>query len=159
MSSNNNDNSAIGAAIGFAAIGMAVMALFLFAAFAFLALILTILSLIAWNRPLAMGKWIITPQEARGFILRGLAGLWLAPAFILFCDVIFQLGVNWNYLPHMMGVGYVLGSVGWETITLNSSAAEPQVEILPPARQIQHQPNEPAPFRYASWDDEEEFRS
>lgn len=169
MSSKNNDNSAAATAVGIAGAGMAFAFLFLFAIAAFATFVLTILCLIACFTPLRLGKWTLTQEEASAFLLRGVAGMWLVPAFVLFCDVIFQIGIIWDYLPHMMGVGYVLGSLGWGLLTAETEMASTDVEVIPPAQQITHQPKPTQgsawqqphqnvePFRYASWDDDEEL--
>lgn len=165
MSQKNDESTAMATAIGFVGALMAAAAIFLFAVFAFFAFILTILCVFAWNNPLTLGKWTIQPSEARGFVYRGLAGMYLLPLFIGFCDVIFHLGVVWSYLPHMMGVGYVLGSIGVEVLMANANEAQAEPEILPPAPQLPApQPQNPQPlqraaepFRFASWDDEEEL--
>lgn len=167
-SNNNNDASAAGTGIAVIGAGFVFLAVFLFAVFAFIATILTVLCLIALFTPLKLGKWTLESDEALNFLFRGAIGACLIPAFVLFCDVIFGLGVNWNYLLHMMGVGYVLGSLGWEMLAAKSNIAQPQAEVLPPAQQITYQSDsqrpslwqqqEPETFNYATWDDEEEFR-
>lgn len=168
MSSNNNNDNSAGTGIAVVVGILAMMAIFVFAFFAFLAFLLTIFCIFAWNKPRTIGKWTLEPHEARGFVLRGIAGMWLLPMFVAFCDVVFSIGVVWDYLPHMMGVGYVAGSVGIEILTADSNAAPAQTEIIPQSQQITYQPGnsqpsvsqqrEPEPFKYASWDDEEEFR-
>ena len=167
MSSNKNDNSAAATAVGAVGAGLAFMAVFLFAVAAFVASVLTILCVIACYRPLKIGKWTLSTEEAAWFLIRGSAGSFLVPAFVLFCDIAFNLGVVWYYLPHMMVFGYVMGSLGWEILTAESNP-QPEVEILPPVQQLppqsrQAQPSvwqqqDSQPFGYASWDDEEELR-
>jgi hypothetical protein len=72
MSSNGKDESSLLVTI-FAFIGAALltMALVVAAVAAFAALVLTVLSIFAWNRPLRIGRLIIEPEEARSFIKRG----------------------------------------------------------------------------------------
>lgn len=75
MSNRNNGDSS--AAIGFGVIGMAavgIMILFLAVA-GFATFVMTIVCVVAWNKPLQMGKWSIEPQEARAFVVRGSLGL------------------------------------------------------------------------------------
>lgn len=168
MSSNNNDSSAIATGIGILGVGFIALAVFLFAIAAFVTFVLSILCLIACIHPLRLGKWVLTSEEASGFLLRGIAGMWLVPAFVYFCDIMFGLGVVWDYLGHLFVVGYVGGSLGWVLLTADSNAEQPQAEVLPPAHQITHQSNNPRPspwqhedeepFKYASWDDDEELR-
>jgi hypothetical protein len=164
MSNNNNDNTA-GAGLAILGAGLLIIAVALFAVFAFVTAILSVLCLIAIWKPITIRNWTLGRDEALDFLFRGCIGAWLVPAFVLFCDGVFTIGVDWDYLLHMMGVGYVLGSLGWEVITANSNTSAPsqQVDVLPPSQQIAPPPSpwarqEPEAFRYASWDDEEELR-
>lgn len=154
MSSKNDDNS------GMAAVMMVgvMIAVILFAVLAFAAAIMTVLCFIAWNRPLWIGGWELSPEEARAFIFRGIIGAILAPTFVAFCDIVIELQANWDYWPYFVGVGYTIGSIG---IYLLSDDDEPDpVDITPPRiptappRALPRPDAEP--FRYASWDDEEE---
>lgn len=169
MSSKNNENSAAASAIVFIAMGILAIGLFIAAALAFLCFVLTILCLFAWNNPVRIGRLSILPADARAFLFRGVIGLWLVPAFVLFCDALFKLGVVWGYLPYMMMVGYVGGSLGLELLFAGDdkpATAEP--DFLPPAQQIPERsdddPSSPwqrpkdKPFNYASWDDDDETR-
>lgn len=167
MSSNNNDNTA-GAGLAILVGIFAFFALFLFAVAAFITFFLTILCVVACFKPFSIGKWQLTSEDASWFLMRGVMGMWLVPSFVYFCDVAFDIGIVWDYLPHMFCFGYVAGSLGWELLMADSNAAQPQAEVLPPAQQITHQPiqaqpspwqrQQPEQFGYASWDDEEEFR-
>lgn len=167
MSSNNNDNSA-GAGLAILAAGFAFFALFVFAVAAFITFVLSLLCVVACFKPLRIGKWELTSYEASRFLMRGVIGMWLVPAFVYFCDIAFSLGIVWSYLPHMFLFGYVAGSLGWEVLTADAKAEQAQAEVLPPAQQITHQTQSPRPspwqqqesepFNYATWDDEEEFR-
>lgn len=69
MSSNNNDNGAV-MGIAFVMAILAFIGLFIFAVLAFLACILTVLAVLAWNKPLKLGKHSLEPEEARMFVLR-----------------------------------------------------------------------------------------
>lgn len=170
MSSNNsNDNS--GLAIGIAFIGgfAIIFAAILFALLAFVSLIFTAMAIVAWNKPLVIGKFRLEPEEARRFVYRGLAGMIFLPAFVMFCAVVFNVYIvdqAWGYL---LIAGYAAGSLGIEILTAQDQPAQAQdagnMIILPPQpseekprsqRPLPRQPQEP--FRYASWDDEEENR-
>lgn len=166
MSQNNNDESTM-IAMGLAFIGVAAMALaFVFAAIiAFAAFLFTILAILAWSKPLRLGRLVIEPEEAQAFVYRGLIGAVSVPAFLLFCAIVFDLRIEWNYLFHFMLAGYVLGSVGVEIAMAeengSSRAVHPQQshQVLPPQpAQRALPPAAREPFRYASWDDEEENR-
>ncbi len=160
MSSKNDDDSS---AAAFLMAGAAMVAIALFAVLAFAALIMTVLCFIAWNRQISIGDWELNPDEARAFIFRGIIGAILAPAFIGFCDIVFELQANWSYWPYFVGVGYVLASMGVYIITeADDTTGSNPVDITPPRIPTAPpkglpRPDAP-PFRYASWDDEEETR-
>lgn len=162
MSSRNNDNTA---GSGFAIVAgiIAVIGIALLAALAFLCFVLTILCLIAWNKPLSIGRLTLEPQDARAFVGRGLMGMSMLPAFVSFCSLLFGLHINWSYLPYFMVGGYAIGSLGVEFLLQQQVSAATPPEPLPPPAQItqeQHrtidaQPRETQPFQFATWDDEE----
>lgn len=166
MSSRNDESSAMATGVGIIGTAAVFMALFMFAVFAFFAFVLTILCVFAWNNPVTLGTWTIEPGEARAFVLRGIAGMSLVPLFFAFCDVVFGPAIVWAYLPHMMGVGYVGGSVGIEYLKAKSNQEQPQTEIIPPPSQLPtrtqggtpSQESQAEPFRFATWDDEENGR-
>lgn len=164
--------AAIGAAIYFVFIAMAVM-------MALFAIVFTILCLFAWNDTLYLGSETLEPEEARAFIYRGLFGAAAAPILTflvwLFLD---RHAFGWEVYALSAAIGYVFGSVGIEifaamdemetisagpdtkaetvSISPGPAASPSQQPALPPA-QIKTLPAPPAkPFRYASWDDEEE---
>ncbi len=161
MSSGNNDNAAGGGAIlVFAFLG--VLAMIFLLLLAFIAFVMTLFAFYAWNQPRRIGKITILPEEARGFVHRGLAGMVIVPAFLLFINVFFGIFINWDLLPHILAGGYVIGSLGMEIIfadmedgsgTVDPAPIQPQQQILPPARTLSP-PRQPEPFRFASWDDE-----
>jgi hypothetical protein len=160
MTSKNDDTAT---AAGMIAAALAIMALVAFFILAFLAFVLTILCLCAWNSPLRLGKFTLEPVEARGFVMRGVFGAFLLPVFFAFLDIVFGVGINWDLLSSMVIAGYVGGSIGLEILfaeeaqangagqqiqTIEHVPAPPTPKVLPPAK--------PAPFRFVSWDDEEE---
>jgi hypothetical protein len=174
MSSKNNDEMT-GIFMVIALIGGMVYVAILAVGFlvilgiAVVTLVFTILSLIAWNRPVRAFGQVITPEEARRFIKRGLHGLWMFPYALLLLDYFTSLRINWDWLWVYLATGYVLGSVGMELIPTHDENGQPLIEILPPdyqpprqevllppAREPRPTPElEPEPFRFASWDDEE----
>lgn len=162
MSQNNQNDASAGIGLVFAGIG--ILALVAFAAFAFIAFALTALAIFAWNKPRRLGrKIVIQPEEARAFVFRGLVGMGLVPAFVFFVNVFQNVHIEWQYLSHMMVFGYVAGSLGIEVLMADQSdAAESdetrQVQQVTPLQPEQRvlRPIEPEPFRYASWEDEEE---
>lgn len=167
--SQNNDNSGAAMGIAFVMAGLAFIAVFIFAVLAFLALVLTIVAIFAWKNPVTLFGQTTYPREARAFVWRGVAGAFLLPVFIAFCEMLFEMRFQWDQYGHFFWIGgYTLGSVGVEIMTAQDADTAPKVEIYdPPATPPRHLPQPPRaiappeskePFRYASWDDEEEFK-
>lgn len=162
---NNNDNSGAGMAFALVAAMAYFMFLIVAAVAGFLTLILTILSILAWNRELRLGKHIITPQEARAFIGRGLLGTLMAPLFVLFCELMFKFQFEWDkFGGYVLFAGYVLGSLGMEFLMAKAREEEeermrmypPQRSFTPPQEPQRGLPAPPKePFSFASWDDDE----
>jgi len=160
MSQNNNDNSGLALAFGLVCAVIAAMAIMLYFAALFVAFVLTIVSLFAWNSPVTIGKWTVTPDAARGFIMRGLAGAVLLPLFVLFLAVVSGVQFKGDGFIHFVMTGYLLGSLGVEYLMAqDQSEATPYQTTIPPSQQIAPPPQAhqiPAkPFRFASWDDED----
>jgi hypothetical protein len=163
MSSQNN-NETNGFAVAFAFIGVAIaMAAAIIAVIAcFITFVFTILALLAWNRPLKLGKHILTPAEARGFVYRGLAGAVLVPAFAIFCVVFFNVFIPGDALPYLIVGGYVAGSLGIEVLMADGTEAQAPMNVTPPPpempRGLPAPPASRQPFEYARWDDEDARR-
>lgn len=166
MSDNKNDeSSAIIMVFAFIGAALYVWAIFLALLAAFAAFVFTILSLIAWNRPLRLGRtFVITPDEARAFVYRGLIGAGVLPAFLIFVEVVTGVGINADFFLPSIALGYTLGSVGVEIMMANGESEDATgVEIIPPQQQLPAPPPQAStpqrlPFRFASWDDEEARR-
>lgn len=167
MSQNNKNDEMTIVIMIFSVIGMVALAFFLMVAavLGFLCFIMTILSLIAWNRPLNLGRLSIQPEQAREFVLRGLLFALTIPAFYIFCGFIFDYPILLEAIGYIALGGYVFGSIGIElmdederTVTAPPATYHPpQQQALPPTQPQRYLPA-PEPFRYASWDDEEENR-
>ncbi len=162
MSQNNNNDASFGIGLAFA--GLMIIAYVAFAILAFLTFILTILCFAAWSSPITIGKWTLTPVEARGFVRRGIFGALALLAFLVFVETFFRVGINWNALPEILIGGYIGGSLGVEWLMAQDDEAQtlaqpmqPQLptvqEIQPPRKAL---PPRREPFEFASWDDEEE---
>lgn len=161
MSSNNNNGEAAGFAFVLAGLGL--FALLIYAVAAFLALVFTIVALFAWEKPLTLFGETLTPPEARRFVYGGCIGAAVLPAFALFTSVFFGVEfVDWVW-PHFFVVGYILGAIagsdgasGPESIALQSHV--PPSSALPSPAAPSSEPAQPQaqPFRFASWDDEED---
>jgi hypothetical protein len=162
MSSRNDDNSP--GILVLALIGaLAYVALLVVAFIASLvAFVMTFMCLYAWMRPARSKPFCIERAEGRSFILRGLAGAVLVPAFFVFLEIVFGIYVRVEYAFHFMAAGYILGSVGIEILMAQeqSAAAQASAAQLQNISQQEQRALPPAPpqFRYASWDDEEACR-
>lgn len=160
MSSRNDETTGLVMAFAFVGAAFYIAFLFIFALLAFLSLILTVLALLAWNRPLQIGTMMIEPDEARRFVMGGIAGAAIVPTFAVFCALLFGFGIAdqaWFYL--LIG-GYVAGSIGLEILRAEAEQNQPPVYTPPETRLSPPPPALPpapsAPFRFADWDDEEE---
>lgn len=162
MSSRNDDTSGMAAALGLVFAGLYFLAVVVAILFAIVALVLTVLSIMAWYRPLRVHKIVITPREARGFVWRGLIGLFAVPILLALCQEIFGSHINWEYLLVFEILGYCIGSIGVGMLLGEEAGSErPLIEYMPPAPKAEpltpaNPPVvQPEPFRFASWDDEE----
>lgn len=159
---NNNDNSAV-MAIGAVAAWLYCLAMAFFAILVFGALVLTLLAIYGQYRPLILNGQHITSEECERFIDRGVLGGFLLAAFVYFCQLMFDLEIDWNhYYLHIWIFGYALGSLGIEL--LSDETPSQTAQILPPslpapAAKAEEQKPEQSPqsFTFASWDDEEEL--
>ena len=160
MSSNNKSDESAGLAIIMG--GAAVVAMFLFMLAAFVALALTVVYIFALDRPYKIGKFDVTPQEAKAFILGGLAGVVILPLFVAFIGAFSSSSIDWSFLPHILLAGYTLGSFG-TVIAITKMAEEQTPEATPEHPAVTKNverglpPTPPAPFQFASWDDEEQL--
>lgn len=174
MSSKNNDEMTglfmvIGLIGGMVYVAVLAVGFVIILGLSALTIGLTILSLIAWNRPVRAFGQVVMPEEARRFIKRGLHGLWMFPYALGLLDYFTSLQISWDYLWVYLFIGYAMGSLGVECIPTHDENGQPLIEILPPDYQPprqevllppsrEHRPAlepEPEPFRFASWDDEE----
>ncbi|RST87265.1 hypothetical protein EJC49_06325 [Aquibium carbonis] len=155
MSSNNDQNS--GAVVGLAFIGAGLMflAIAVYAVVCFIAAVFTLLSLIAWFRPLKIFGGVIYPSEARLFVMSGLFGAFMVPMFAVFCGLMFEFVIPDEWWFYLVTGGYsfvsMLVAVHHDQPQTN---AEPEaVTYTPPPP-----PSLPKPvtreFNYATWDDE-----
>jgi hypothetical protein len=111
MSSNNDNGETMGFAVVVAV--FAFIGFFVYAVLAFLAIILTVIAICAWNSPLTLGKTTVQPSDARAFIGRGIVGAIGLPVFVGFCEMLFEIKIDWEQFGgHFMLGGYVLGSIG-----------------------------------------------
>lgn len=128
---------------------------------AFIAFGWTLVCLIAWRRPLYVGRLFLDPSDARAFIVRGLFGAAVMPAFLLLCDWWLGIPVEWRHWPYYLLGGYTLLSVGIEYL-IAQNAGVPYITtgdlpvgpaLAPRERQVMLEPPPRQP-RFASWDDE-----
>ncbi|MDZ4790837.1 MAG: hypothetical protein SGJ17_06430 [Hyphomicrobiales bacterium] len=160
MSDRNDGNG--GVILVFAVIATAIFyaLLIMFAVLAFIALVMSILSLCAWNRPLTIGKMTIHPEEAQDFVGRGICGAILLPLFVGFFCILFGGRVEEWLWPYILIAGYTAGSLGVAILqSMDAESSSPVRELrTPPPAAIAPPPQSPAtppaPFKFASWDDE-----
>lgn len=116
--------------------------------------LLFVLAFIASVHPITIGGQTMTSEEGRRFLWRGLLCTMLSaiPLEILF-DA-FGISKNWEYIPHCMFIAGAAGALLWEHLR-NGTPPAVKPEELPPALPRQAPPPAPAPFEFASWDDEE----
>ena len=157
--SNRNDATQ-GASMALLALGL--VGIVLFVVGAFLALVLTVVALFALERPITILGHTITPRDATRFLVCGVIGAALAPAFVMFADSLLELGVDWSYWPYIVLGGYTLGSLGITALAEEMEEANGVTEQrlstppLPPPAAQRHAPKTPSrPFDFASWDDDE----
>jgi hypothetical protein len=174
---NNNDNSGAAMAIAFVGAGMLIAGALIFALLAFASFVLTVVCFTAWNKPIQFCGETLTPEDARGFVRRGLIGACLVPSFAFFASGLFGVPIRADWVIYLPIGGYALGSVvvtyHLEKAKAEAAQSEAAMQaLLPqqPARQThtieplpsgyaEHQrQTEREPFRFATWDDEEELR-
>jgi hypothetical protein len=160
--SNNKEGSELGMAVGLIWGLCIIWAMLVGLVLTFITFVLTIMAFMAWNEPLTVGSLTITPQEARAFVKRGLVGAWMVPTFCCFVDLLPNVHINWDYLPHLLIGGYVAGSLGIEYLIHKQNEEQAQAyplttpQIAPsPAPNFSPEPTQ-GEFRFATWDDEEE---
>jgi hypothetical protein len=166
MSNRNDEN--MGIAIVFTIFAFA--AIFLSALVAFAALIFTILSFLAWNKPLKLGSYTITPDEAHTFVYRGIAGAVLVPVFAMFAGAMFKYQFHPDIWFYLVVGGYSFGS---PVIGIMQAAEEHEKEraaaamrvyeveerkAAPVRKALPVRQADPKPFKFADWNDEDEFK-
>lgn len=167
MSGQNNEANGMAFVLALFGAGMLLLGMFIFAVAVVFAVVLTIIAILAWNKPLTIFGETVQPHEARWFVYRGIIGMYGLPAFAVFCHFLFGLHIGDSVLSWLFLGGYVGGSVGIEALKAmnEAEAAKAPTTIeptLPSARSSTPVQKLPAPpsetFRYASWDDEESSR-
>lgn len=187
MSNNSNDDDN-GAIIAISLVGGVVwaMASLMVIGIAFVCFVFTIMSLLSLWSPLTFGnKVLLWPHQARNFLWIGLLGLICVPCFAVTAALLGGHGhrITWDAIETLAIIGWVGASMSYIFFADHDNAPEmielrrqaelenqppPMKEINPPAfdgdvpeikfRGTLPAPKKPEPFRFASWDDEEEFR-
>lgn len=121
----------------------------------------TVLCLLAWNKPLYLFGEVLTSQEARFFVLGGIATAFAAMVVFTLAEAIgLPFPLSDRFYAVMALMGYLYGGFCStelvEQIQNARAAQELQArqEILPPVAPPPHVP----PFDFADWQDEDEFR-
>jgi len=162
MSSRDNDSGAA-AAVGLVIAGFFILFVIFYIIAAVAALICTIIAILAWRHPVTIMGVTTHPEEAKAFLKGGLFGTWFAMMCVNFARFILDMQLNPEYVPHLFIGGYIIGAFGgrWvlEQVQLQRQAELDASPPQLPAVQPRSLPRaEPEPFRFASWDDEEELR-
>lgn len=178
MSDNRAPDPVAGAA-AFIFLGFALLSIVLFAVAVLVACIMTRFCVVVWfyNTPVTIFGETLTPDEAKRFVVRGVAGALIVPGVTLFVCGFYGLQMWPEAWPYLVVGGYVLGSlvVGYfvEKARLEARQQQAEMQVLPPPEQSARtvrsseltpsgpSPSanaQPEPFRFATWDDEEELR-
>lgn len=161
MSNRNDANSEFGIAAGIMAVSAILLLVVFYVVGLIIAAVFTGLALCAWNNPMKIGPHTITPQEAHFFVYAGIAGAWALPILIWFAAALVNIPVAPDMWIHFYLGGYVLGSIGLTALADKEGhfAAAPARDAAPPPVLISGRESapkeEPEPFRFARWDDEE----
>lgn len=144
---------------------------FLFAVFATIALLLTaalsVVSILAIvNNGTTFMDETVTPHEGKMFFVRGFVGMIALPVFL---GIVFAiLGEQIPFTSQWIWLaGFVLGSTGVEYLIYQEQQEKAKAQgavVLPPLPD--YEPSKPVtptvepvkPFRFASWEDEEQGR-
>ena len=163
-SNNNNENYGAGLALAFVMAAIVLLVVVAYVVLSLAALVFTVLCFCAWERPIAIGSLTIEPHEAKAFVLRGVLGAIALPIVCACVAGMFEVRIQPDFWIHIIIAGYAIGSLGIALLMEQDAAnTATHVEIIPPqqipAPQAPAQPpRQPVPFRFASWDDEEEGR-
>lgn len=152
-----------GASFGLAvlACGAILAGLLLFALAVFASVVLTILAVIAWDKPLRLGKQTVYPKEARAFIGGALTGAVALPIFAAFCSVLFDFRIEDAYWLYIAIGGYAAGGLGTIMVLSEMEEDSPPMASPPalPPKPITRPPEKRRaprrPFDFADWDDNE----
>ena len=94
----------------------------------------------------------ITPEEAWGFIVRGIVGAVLVPLFAMFCAILFHFRIVDEAWPYLLLTGYTFGSVIVGIFV--EKEREKAAAALPPPAPVQQLLPPQEPFRFADWKDD-----
>lgn len=188
MSNNNNNDSDDGAMMAVYMVGgiICAMASVIVIGVTFLCFVLTIMSLLSLWSPFTFGnKVLLWPHQAHAFLWFGFLGMIGIPCFAVIAALLGGHGhrITWDAIETLVLIGWVGASMSYIFFADHNNAPEmlelrrqaelenqppPMKEINPPAfgpdvpeikfRGTLPAPKKPDPFRFASWDDEEEFR-
>lgn len=114
--SNNNGGGGLGALLALLMVGyilfwiVVAIGIAAYALVSFWALVMTLIGLIAWNRPLRFFHLGSAPYQARGIICFGIIGSILVPAFALFCEWLFEFRFKTELWFYLWLGGYAFGA-------------------------------------------------
>ena len=120
---------------------------------------MTVVALMCWKTPRIIHGELVTPEEAQGFIIRGIIGGFVAFFGAELYSIFAKTHFSENVTAFIVFAGYAFGSVviGIAIKEEQKKARElteqsQKQEILPPAPPPMP---EQRSFHFASWDDEE----
>lgn len=161
MSNRNDANSEFGIAAGIMAVSAILLLVVFYVVGLIIAALFTGFAVCAWTRPMTIGPHTITPKEAHFFVYAGIAGACVLPILIWFVAALVGIPVAPDMWIHFYLGGYVLGSIGLTALADKEGyfTAPPAQDSAPPpvfiAGRESTPEEEPEPFRFARWDDEE----
>ncbi|WP_421993939.1 hypothetical protein [Roseococcus sp.] len=135
--------------------------IFIAAMVALAALFFTFVAFWAWNKPRSLFGAIVTPEEARSYVGRGLIGILMGlPILRLICQWLGLPIYTHPDFPMYAGIiGYTFGSLILGLLIEKFKEAEDAQKLAqqqpePPPAPGATLPPPAKPFDYASWDDE-----
>ena len=164
MSQNNDSNAST--VIAFAVAACAFFAIGIWIGLVILTAVLSLIALVGCFTPVKIGGEILQASEARWFLIRGVIGWFAFPFLILLIAPSFDWRIKDDWIIFLMITGYMIGSTGIAYLMHQLGIGETtevvapvQAHSAPQAQSLPALPSPPAePFRYATWDDEEEMR-
>jgi len=160
----NDENGAAAGVVGLVGALAFFAFMAVFALFCFASLVFTAVAIAAWNSPVEVFGETMTPEDARGYINRGVMGACLMVWFLAYLEFFHGVKLVPGAWPYLVMGGYAAGSLGIGMMIarqrMEAEAAAPPTIVktaTPPALSGPAETPKRA-FEFATWDDEEEMR-